>query len=1079
MSVDAGHFAAPHYRWAIQIAGCPVLFLSSHDAPTIDGSILSHEGGDYRTRPHCIGQESELVFARFFDLDHGVVNEGGVMIQLISNRQWPETCPFRHVGARGFREMEWQARLLADVDAETDTPDLVVQDIGQTIAEGDIIHIGPEAFLVDGVTNEGTYLTVATAARSVLGTDRISHRTTVGIDDVPYVTPRPVTWRGRRALIWRAPYHLASGVGRWQVVFRADIDTEAAVGTVGLAFKLISIAARTGIAVGATIRPIRLSRKKHVFAENVGCYLRVFAYARQAEMYQALVADDSDPGDPDDDIAVDYDVSGVGVPSGTERHAAVAAVAAGLPAGHPRTVPVRLPAELRAMNVTGYGVRNVEGVDLPTLETDATVLYPIARGQTIVNAEFAETVWLRLVDTSAGLVAVRPSRLIPMWNGSTIARARDLAPAGDIYGATFARIDAVVGADPGTRGSEVWRVVSKVAPHVRVTILLADSPRSLGGPGAAMLRRLNRSQSVQGRGWFDRTPHGFNSLEEWPQRSHQVSPLVWSWGTPEAVRAARRELSGTRDAEDAFQGHVGVQEVTLSARGQAVRVPRAPLPAAWYQSGERYLTLEGPTGVGPSGRLVLEVREGGSTDVIARCIAVGETEVEAGVWAVEIERTRQRDDFYLPTLVEESDFNGKVYTFTPAFVAEGAPAGETVAKLLTSGGGDGVFSTYDTEVFGARLRDGSGTIDTSVMGRDIDISGVLGLPSVAGARTSVIGRPGDKVADLVGGLIRGANYALDLVVRDNPVDPHDGCVLALRPIGIPSRAELRGTIGEHDIETGSLQLIDPGLRNVFEVEANHTADGPQIEIRATADTSIWAHGESRGRRIKLPGVFFDDVTEALGSLRPMLTRAVAEEAFPRDRYRMAVRSTLAGRMAVGDAWTLVHGAAPRSDGALGVNGAVRVIAIAHEAREAMSEIEVDYYGSPVGNRAPCCAVVDVISATEVQVAANFFASATDPYTGEAHTDLALLVDPAWGEDLGVGTPLRIYAAGDPDTKTPLVVESYDLATNRVVFTGAHGIADPGAPVDPVNYIAVLVPRVWAEAPAGHRQYFHHGRDAIT
>ena len=196
-------FAPVSYRWAIQVAGCPVLWLSHADAPTLNGSPLDHEGGNYLTRPHCLSADTSLYFARQFDIDVGVIGQGNVKVVLQCDRRNPATCPFRHIGTRGFRGMPWKARLLADVSAEDDAPELVIEDVGQTIAEGDIIHIGPEAFLVDSVDDLGSSLSIQVDTRAVLGTERITHRTDPRIDDVPYVTPVPLTWRGRRALVWR------------------------------------------------------------------------------------------------------------------------------------------------------------------------------------------------------------------------------------------------------------------------------------------------------------------------------------------------------------------------------------------------------------------------------------------------------------------------------------------------------------------------------------------------------------------------------------------------------------------------------------------------------------------------------------------------------------------------------------------------------------------------------------------------------------------------------------------------------------------------------------------------------------
>lgn len=1082
------------YRWAIQIAGCPVLFLSHDEAPTLDdGDLLRYETANpevttpYAARHHAIGERSRIVFSRALDLDRGVVGADNVRVELISDRSRPATCPLRLLGARGFRDMPWAAQLVDEsISAEDDTPEFTVLDVGQTITAGDIVYMGREAFIVGGVGASDAGITVTVAARAVLGTDRHTHRGG-RTGDRPYLTPRPLTWRGRRALIWRARMHQPSGIGRWTVRYRADLNTEPHVGTSSLVFDLVSIVARVAEAVGTTITPRRLHQSRHVFANNVGCFVAVRAFADKGALWRGTLRDNVDAVDtvlPVDDGVLD------GRPTATARHAAVADIA---PAAadavyhrHPRCVPVETFAG-RPKGVIAYGV---DGGGDPIMTLSHQIGEAMSPGAGLHSSPMGETIWVRLVDTSDGPVVVSPARLYDVFNSRPIARSRELMPAGgDRHGVTFARVSA------GGRASEpqAWVVVSKIAPEERVTILLSNAPARWWrdtATDARLLRLMNQHQSVDqlgydtSSGWYPRwiTIPG-------PDVSPQMSALVWSWGIPQDVVIARADYSGDLDAEVRFNDRVPGQTVVLRRSGEAVVVPRASLPRAWYQHGE-VLTLDGPTGVGDSGRLVLEVREDGEDKVIARCVATSEAEVETGVWAVTIEIYERGREFHMPTIVEAVE-RPRRYTFSPAFVVEGRPAGETVARLLTSAGGDGIMSEHDTEVFGAGYRDGTGSISTAVMGRDLDVEGVLGLPSIAGSRTSVIGRPGDRIRDITEGLVRGAGYALDLLTRSDTADPHDGCIVALRPIRTPTRAEIRGTLGVLDIlsDPGPV-LVEPGLRNVFMVSANFTSDGPQIELRATADSSILAHGEARAREIKLAGVYFESAEEALAALRPMLTRATDDEAFPRARYSARVRSPIVATMGIGDAWRVVSPRAPRSNGALGIDGVARIIAVDYDAGAAFSEVLFDYYGEASGGRAPCCAVVDVLSPTQLKVAPHFFCDPFNPLDETPQTDLALLVSPTWGDGLGTaadrapfglvgGCPLRLFPAGDPDNITDLEVSAYDLVNNTVTFTGAHGVVDPGGEVDPRDYIAVIEPALYDDAPAGHRAYFNHGRDAIT
>ena len=1074
------------YAYALQIAGCSTIYGSHSTGPSLTYS-LNASTPSYGFVGSCISTDSQLVFERTFAGNAaGVVSINDVEVTLLSKRLYGRdtaTDPGRVFGRGGFDGMQWYAALAESVQRDAAAPTFDIVDPGTSVPS--IVYIGREAM-------EVTYSnpTVTVVKRAVLGTPRLDHRRDPDRGDVPYLTPDPLSWRGARVNIWRAPVRNDGTLGTWIVRFRGDIADDPVDDAATITLRITPITDRLTQPLATDNRTLRLA-DEHTWADGVGTSVVVYAWAVDGELFSGRVAAQAATGSNSIELAALADGA-----AGITAHQNVSDVT-NLPQGHPRTVPV-MQGIFRAYeyDVTGYTSPdldispNVVGRDIEATGNDA--------GAQINNAPVGESVLLELVDTSGGPVTA---------NGRDYLRAQfaDTSQFGigdremDIAGvtrrtATWARLSMVE-----NRGRTRWRLTSKVRPHRQFFIGLTNAFAAHD-----IASRYGMSERIEANCWVTGAQQDLETAIG--GRSHDypspfLSQLVWSWYDPDTTEGMRSNLNGTRFGQRSVwpvEARPEGRAVALSHEGQSEYEDAAPIAARWYQAGETYITLDGATGVGASGRLVLEVRHGKSDRVVGKCIAIGETQLTSGAYRVELEvPASPDDDFALPTLVEGVPGALDRFTFTPAFVVENVDGGigEVAMQLLTSGGGDDINSTYDDAPFGGQLIDGSGSYGDGDMGADIDVASILGIPTITGASISVVGRPstdgrdGDSVMSLLAPHLYTANYVLDLVVDPNPTDPFDGCLLKARPVGRPTALEITGTIPASAIV--ERRRVPPPVVNSFQVASNFSEDGkPGIIIRTTFGTSVALYGERQAKALEMMGVEFLTVDAATIALRPSLTRLV-EKAFPQPRYELTVSTDTVRALGVsyGSAVYVTDALAPQADGTLGVSSlACRVVEVSLAEGDGVSTVTVESYGVVARGRAPCVAVIDYIDASTVKVADNFFAETVDPVTGATVKDMDLLLNPTYGSGLGVGTKIVIRQVGDVDTTRRMQVASYDVSTGQIeveddpaeaVYGDAHGIPDPGAEQSPEDYIAVIETRETATAPAGHLAYFHHGRDIVA
>lgn len=1082
------------YAYALQVAGVPTIYGSHSSGPTLTYS-LSASTPSYGFVGSCIDAESALTFDRTLAGEaSGVVTIDALHVRLLSKRRIKRDTaadPGRVFGRGGFDGVEWFTTLAESVARDSATPAFDIVDPGASVPS--IVYVGREAM-------EVTYAnpTVTVAKRAVLGTPRLLHNRDPDSGDVPYLTPQPLAWRGARVNLWRATVRADGSLGTWVVRFRGDIAEDPTDDGHAVTLTIAPITARLTQPLATDNRILRLSRL-HTWSGDVGTKVAVYAWAGERDLFEGDVAVQANIGDSDIELTAQEDGT-----AGYIAHQDVSDIT-NLPQGHPRTVPVQQRPRW-VYDVTGYTAPNLD-VSPNIVGRNVTVTNQVV--DTLRNAPIGESTLLELVDTSGGVVVDDGAPYLLRQFADTskfgIGNRTFAISDGTEVTASWARVVRAVG-----QGSPVWRITSKVQPARKVTIGLSD--RYAAGDIVSMGLVGELPGLVDQNCWLSGAQQ---SLEDAaggrPDRyaSPFLSPLVWSWSDPESVEAMRASLNGQRNAESRVGFSVnGVsmapgQAVALTREGESIDVPASQVAPRWYQAGEEYITLDGPTGVGASGRVVIEVRRestgGGSPgEIVGRCIAIGETQLSNGDYRVQLEIPASADDdFALPTIIEGAPGATDRFVIQPAFVAENVTGGlgEIAAQLITSGGGDGINSTYDTAPFGAQLLDGDGTLGAGDMGADVDIPSILALPSIAGADISVIGRPssegrdGDSVLSLLAAHLEATGYVLDMAVNPNPVDPFDGCLLVARPVRRPTPQEIVGTLGESDIVSMTRVGVEPV--NAFTIGVNHDEGGkPQIVVKPSFSASVNLYGERSGRKLEAQGTTFPTVSAAVNGLRPYLTR-LRERAFPQPRYEIEARTSTVRDLGLsyGSAIYVTRNDAPLPDGTLGLSvAACRVVSITLNETRATSTVVVDYYGTVARGRAPACVVIDYVDASTVKVATNFAMDLVDPATGAAATDIAVMLSTAYGASLGVGTPIIIRQRGDVDTTRRMQVAAFDTVAMTIqveddpaeaVYGDAHNIADPGAEQAPEDYIAVIEPRETATAPADHSAYFTHGRDKIA
>lgn len=1073
------------YAWALQVVG-------THDADGVGVIYSSHatgptlptdNGASLRCIGHSITTASALNLSRSFDPDAGILDLAEVSIVLASRRIEGITDtgdPGRVFGRRSIDGMPWVAELIDPIDRDTAQPVFLITNVGQSIASGDVLHIGGEAFRVDSVSVEAEGLEITVDERSVLGTDPLPVRIRADVGALPLVTPYPLNLRGRKALLWRAPVALDGTIGTWIVRYRGDLSAEPEVQAVRVTVRLTSLLARLNLPLAKVTTEAFFHPTVHTFANGVGEYVLVYAYARRWDIFEAYATTDVVVSD---DFVIVNDGDRYGNVDGADRHAEVFDLT-NYPYGHPHAGRLvwHIGQTVSVNWITPDGYTGTDQLDLAdALPANRTVVGDDARA--LMISEFYTLILpIRLVDTSGGAVTATLQDLINAFNDPA---QTGINTPDTLYNASFP--------DQSTWfrmywNDGRWEFNCKFDLNRGINALIADHPQEANRIVA------HDGGKIYDGFWID--VGGTLTRADWPDISSfapedgilvswqvmnepcgVLDPAVWPWGAPDEVADVRAAALGQVQVRDAF-GRVRPRVVRLDHDGQTESLPAAPFAQRWYQEGETYITLDRAIGA-PT---VVEVRRGEEDTVIARFIATAETETAAGVWRVTVDTDTDRE-FRLPTLWETDEPGEQRLRFSPAIVARNKPLAEVVLRLLTSGGGGsgGLLSEYDSEPFGGRLRDGTGSLSNAYSGIDLDSSTILGLSALGGSTINVTGRGGDSIRSLIDGHLRAADRFLDLVTVDDPADPFKGCMLALRRLGQPSLVEIRATLDESDIGAGAITEAAGPIRNHIVVTSDYPdgSDEPLVTLEMTADTSVDAHQEIETLSIELRGVVYGTPAAMAEALYPQLTRRLRDGGFPRARYVVEAATRAVRALTIGDAIQATHGRWPLPTGELGVdNGVFRVTKVDIVDDRAASTVEMDYYTDTGTGYAPAAAVVDYVDATTLKVAANFFAAVRDPMTSATVTDLEYLVSATYGEGLGDGMTLELYPVGDPDNRTTLTVASYDIAARTVTFTGAHGIADPGAEVDADDYIAVIEARNYAAAANGHLLYFYHGRNLL-
>jgi hypothetical protein len=378
---------------------------------------------------------------------------------------------------------------------------------------------------------------------------------------------------------------------------------------------------------------------------------------------------------------------------------------------------------------------------------------------------------------------------------------------------------------------------------------------------------------------------------------------------------------------------------------------------------------------------------------------------------------------------------------------ESADLPGTVLELLQSKYGDGVRGTSDV------LTDGLGLVSNS----QVDPTTFDRATTPPGLdQTAFVFDEESSVHDIIGPMLRAAGYAL--TPRLSLANGRR--LLSLVPMRRASAVQSRLALTRDDFisEPSVASITDDEVVNRITYQAPGDS-GIRVEFRDV--DSIGRNGERRTQDEELIGFVptGDTIGNAAATMQPIALRRFALVGTPRRVIRGSVRLGLGLLVDPGDVITLTHSDALDYTGGRGLSSApMLVVAVRRDFESATAELDLVYHGANLSGFAPSLTVTDhTISATTVEVAANDYTQAVDPVNGEAIEDLSYWA--AGDVALVVSDPL---GAGWPAGYT-LTVDSVDLATNRITFTGAH--AGTGLTTG-----SILRPASYTSASAAHQAF---------
>lgn len=1020
-AIDQLLYRQRRWRFLLEVAGLGVRYFTGRVAPPTKAldSARAAAAGNYVDRA-SIAQVRTL--SAKLDPLAAIVEGAGMQVVLATRgRDGDRYDPGKVLGSVGTAGASWSAQLIQTAECELATANLYVDNNPTGLSYPRRFHLADETVWATGAAGAGTAgdpWRITGVTRGVMGTLPRRHLADTETGDQPLITSDEIVhWDGRRVTLFVVP---TAPDGTWLTdgtfeLLRGVINGEPRIAGSNVTLQLVPHSTALDVELSSQHTATGLVHGWHYWAEGRATAVQHIQYFRKRAAYRAMVWAASNTGTQDvfaDTTTFDLVFDVAGLPAGHPRHGRLAGV--GDPVG-----PTSLVAVNQFEVPPNYPSRDL-GV-----EDEA------------YNDTAAELRVLELVDTSAGAVLGEwPQTLYDAINDTTSGWAvgLDEAPNNDNHkGPDGTWIGVRI--DPSPRGHRL------VARHN-----CAFTEQAGGGAQIVLFPNFVFTEWVRLEWWRYDSGSATWSQSPGPQPPHHLW-FAFDVADPSSGHFPEFHAAVGLLGDGVWQP----REVRIPGGEEEVVIPIRDIALAWYQAGERYVLVEeAPPVLGVAAAVGLRIEYYDRATDSVKTIhtrAIGSTEVlhpDTGAvlgYALELDRP-EWEGRVVPSF---GDWPGRPRTKITAVIEwRGARDYQVLLQMMLSTAGQLVASdTYDVLPFGAGLGDGTTALGSRVADVDVQSFKRVAAPREASVWT-FRHDDGDTIRDVLQRVLLATGTAM--VLRR---DRAGRARLARIKLGIPNKVEAVRelevlALRDEPPESGG----DAGVRNLWEIEANHDEEGePQLKIAVRDQASIRLHGgAARKQEIDLRGLRLPDVPrEAATSLLPLLSRLFRLHGRARRTWRVTVPTADALLLEVGTV-VLVSSDflwgedARNGPGVSEVPARVLDVSLNFDT-EGADVLLVSYGGRGTGWNA-VCQVTANIAADIVEVAANAYRSTPHPRTGLAVSDL---------DYFDVDDAVAVSPTGGHDFAVIRTITAIDRVARRITLDGAHGLGALLGRIKPAPY----------------------------
>lgn len=359
---------------------------------------------------------------------------------------------------------------------------------------------------------------------------------------------------------------------------------------------------------------------------------------------------------------------------------------------------------------------------------------------------------------------------------------------------------------------------------------------------------------------------------------------------------------------------------------------------------------------------------------------------------------------------------------TPVLQFDDTSPGELLLTILESAGGGG-GETYDLQAFGVGL-----TSD------DVDEGSFFAIAPPQGQEAWTFrAEEGASARDIIDPILKA--WGCGLAMRR---DATGACKLRLVPMGYEVAANALANLDNDDLALRPTWATDERIVNrfVFNLDWDLARDEHRRTVQVNDTASQNAYRETEAEEYDLRGLRLLDGAGAGGDanqlLRPVYGRFKALLGHPRRTWEVRVGNGPGLFAELGAVYTITSDFLRGYGDTIGVTAAAgRVTRVDLGTKTEPTTILLTHYGANATGWNASAKVKTVVSTTVVEVEQNEYSATTDPATGAEQRDVDGF---AAGEAVLGGSP------ADSDAAASLTISTVTRSTNRITFTGAHGLS---------------------------------------